>query len=319
MNVDKSTAGSVLGFILLTAWSAAAAPEINIRSGERVGFIGDSITQFGVHGAGWITLLQDAWERAGLEDLDMAVSGTGGGTAEPMFNKQLPPLLAGNPDWLFISCGVNDARVDREGNRPISFSTYTNYMTRIFDTVRDAGVKAVVLSATVVGEDRPDSRANTNVAEINSWLEEQAGIRGLPYVDMMTPIREGRERGWYPDAKIKMRYKYTTDGIHMNPRGDRLRAVTILRAMGWDQEVLARLNEEWKDIPDGVSRNIPDAAMSGRDYERLEAYHAVTGKGGHPMPLLHGFRPGRTDPAERERILHELFTEIDRLDLPEIE
>ena len=89
--------------------SGCAWGGIQVKDGEKIAFLGDSITWVGSFKDGYCQLTMRALERLGLKDVKSVHCGVSGDTSRGML-KRLPDILAKErPDWITISCGVNDA------------------------------------------------------------------------------------------------------------------------------------------------------------------------------------------------------------------
>lgn len=245
---------------------------IVVKDGEAVAFLGDSITQAGwSNPGGYVRLVVKGLEANGVK-ITPIPAGIGGHKSNQMLERLKRDVLDKKPTWMTLSCGVNDVW---HGERGVPLEQYKANITAILDECRKAGVKVVVLTATVIGEDL-ENDTNAKLAAYNDFLRFIARERGCLLADVsrlfQDAIRGGNGSGRH----------LTTDGVHMNPSGDQLMAVGVLGALGLERDHLERARAAWQEIPDGAAIQASFVAGRGqtiratrrvslRDYERLLA------------------------------------------------
>src|SRR4051794_13463324 len=116
---------AVLGWLPL-AW-AEGQGKILVESGSTVAFLGDSITDQGwKHPAGYVRLIVRGLETAKVRVTPIP-AGVGGNIAREMRDRLQKDVLDKKPDWLLLSCGINDVwhlRQHKEG-----FDNYKSNIT----------------------------------------------------------------------------------------------------------------------------------------------------------------------------------------------
>ena len=142
MNMKKY----VVATIGLLGFAVSAAPII--KSGEKIAFMGDSITQFGAgHEGGYVNLVIDGLSIVGVK-AGKIPAGVSGHKSDQMLAR-LDGVLAKKPDWMTLSCGVNDVG---HGPRGIELEPYKTNITAILDKCAAAGVKVIVLTPTLCND-----------------------------------------------------------------------------------------------------------------------------------------------------------------------
>ena len=137
-------------FLLLALLlSVATLPaEIVLKSNDRVAFLGDSITAQGWSNAhGYVRLVV-----AGLQANGVAITplpaGVGGHKSNDMLARLEHDVLAKQPDWVLISCGMNDVI---HGAKGIPLDQYRANMTAIVTRCQKAGIKVALCTTTTAG------------------------------------------------------------------------------------------------------------------------------------------------------------------------
>ena len=69
----------------------------------------------------------------------------------------------------------------------------------------------------------------------------------------------------------------TSDGVHMNPRGNMMMAAGVLKGFGLEGAALAKAKDAWLDIPGGATVS-PQVKLTLRELQALEAAAAKSGK-----------------------------------------
>jgi lysophospholipase L1-like esterase len=166
------------------------------------------------------------------------------------------------PTWMTLSCGVNDVW---HGERGVPLDEYKKNITAIVDQAQAAGVKVVLLTATMIQEDA-SNEPNAKLASYNDFLRELAKEKNLPLADLNALMQEGLKQR--PEGS-KGNY-FTNDGVHMGPRGNQMMAEGVLTALGLDEKQLETAREKWLDTPDTVALR-GNLKMSQRQFQKLEA------------------------------------------------
>jgi len=206
----------ILAFgLLVLCWiSGVQASGIAVKDGQKIAFLGDSITEYGWNNpTGYVKLTVSGLKANGIRVASIP-AGISGNTSDQMRERLKRDVLDKKPDWMILSCGVNDAR-------GVPLARYKTNIAAIVDRCKAAGVKVVILTATVIGEDL-DNKDNKRLALYNAFLCSLAKEKKCLLADLNVMFHE----------RIKAGHLLTSDGIHMNPDGDKVMAIGILRAFG---------------------------------------------------------------------------------------
>jgi len=141
-----------------------------------------------------------------------------------------------HPNWVSISCGVNDVW---HGERGVPLPEYNKNMTQIVERCRAAGIKIVLLTATPIHEN-PNSKENQKLAAYNEFLRQLAKEKNILLCDLNKAFLSVYEK------KRGDKNLLTTDGVHMNPKGNRLMAREIFGALGATRQEINRANWRWE-------------------------------------------------------------------------
>jgi lysophospholipase L1-like esterase len=216
--------------------------DLLVKDGQKVAFLGDSITAQGweVPG-GYVKLVT-----AGLATLGVHITpipaGVGGNTSRDMLARLDHDVLSKKPDWMTLSCGVNDVWHHEGG---VSLEDYKKNITSILDQCKAANIQVLIMTATFIQES--DNDDNQKLAAYNDWLRETAKARNLPLAE---------ENGAYwaaiKAAPLHQGNLITNDGVHPNPVGHQIMASTILEGFGATPVQVAQGQQAWVNMPDSA-------------------------------------------------------------------
>jgi len=250
------TLPSLLAALALLA--PAASAEIQVKSGETIAFMGDSITQAGNKPGGYVTLVMKALQSQGLE-VKHIPAGKSGHKSTNMLARLDADVISKKPDWMTLSCGVNDVwhfkliLGDRQFEG-VGIEDYKKNITEIIDKCQKAGIKVMVLTSTMIGED-PSKELNQMMIPYNDFLRQIAKEKGCLLADLNADMQAQLKT--IPDVPGKpktfgkyfyggdVQNKLTSDGCHMNAEGNKMMARGILRAFGLSDAQLAEAEKAW--------------------------------------------------------------------------
>lgn len=223
--------------LLLTAISACA--EVVMESGEKVAFLGDSITAQGwTSSNGYVRLVVAGLEANGVK-IASVQAGVGGNTSKDMLARLKRDVLDKKPDWVTISCGMNDVI---HGANGVPLDQYKVNMADIVSQCQAAGIKVVLLTTTAAG--KWDSDSSKKLGEYSAFLRELAHTKKCLRADLYPAFIEALK----PNDTLR---GLTGDGVHMTPEGNILMARTILKSLGCTDVQIEKAYQAWLDIPHG--------------------------------------------------------------------
>ena len=259
-----SLAGTALlaAALLTLGSSVATAGEPLVKAGQTVAFMGDSITQGGVSSpSGYVNLVKSGLAANGVE-IKIIPAGISGHKSNDMRDRLDRDVLSKKPDWMTLSCGVNDVW---HGARGVTLEDYKTNINDILDRCAKANIRVMILTATQIGPKVTDT-ANTKLDGYNAFLREQARARNLPLADLNADMLAQQQA----DELAKITTPLTADGVHMNHRGNIMMAKGVLKAFGLDDAQLAIADKAWRAIPDAVAVS-SKASLSLPEFEALQA------------------------------------------------
>ena len=258
-------------FALIGPAPADSPKEFQLQSGQKIVAIGDSITGEGSNrDTGFVRVIDAvlAKQYPGRKLPKVINAGMGGQRSEhcvPRFDKD---VVQQKPAYVIIAIGINDVWQHLwDANRkplPADEKYLTEYKKNVItmvDAAQKAGIKVILVTPTFIGEDvtreankrlLPYVEAERQIAaEKKCQLIDMHAIfftalqrtgaaaadARLADVDLHTKLRMVLKQELPPDKRT---WWLTVNGAHMNPLGDAIMAVALLRALGVpDEKILA--------------------------------------------------------------------------------
>jgi len=245
---------ATLATLATLAMAPLASAEIAVKSGEKIAFLGDSITAGGwANPAGYVKLVIAGLEANGVK-AEPVPAGIGGHKSDQMLARLDKDVLSKKPQWMTLSCGVNDVWHGKKGvplddaaaakpgeydEKVAGRGTYKKNITAIIDHATTSGVKPVILTATVIQEDL-GSAENARLAPYNEFLRSVAKEKHAPLADLNALFHERIKKENKPGTKV-----LTGDGVHMNGEGNKLMAIGVLQAFGLNDAQIEKAKSSW--------------------------------------------------------------------------
>ena len=195
---------AVAAVVCTTALTPAAdAPPL--KKGEKIVFLGDSITQAGVGPKGYVTLVKNALA-AKHKDLDIEVIGAGiSGNKVPDLQRRLEKdVLAKKPTLVVIYIGINDVwHGETDPAKGTSKEKFEAGLRDLVKKIHDGGARVVLCTPTVIGEKK--GGANKLDAKLDEYADvtrKVAKDTGVELCDLRKAFVEHRTKN-NPDDKVR--------------------------------------------------------------------------------------------------------------------
>ncbi len=197
---------------------------------ERIVFLGDSITEAGNKGRGYVVLVREAIAEA-MPDAGIEVIGAGiSGHKVPDLEKRLDrDVIEKKPTTVVIYIGINDVWHSKRGQGTPK-NAYETGLRSLVDRIRAVGSRVILCTPSVIGEKA------TGENPLDAMLDEYSDVTREVATDMKTGLVDLRMAfvdhlaKANPDGKEKG--TLTSDGVHLNPDGNRFVADRMLEGLG---------------------------------------------------------------------------------------
>jgi lysophospholipase L1-like esterase len=214
----------IVACLLIVAAPVAAEEKFFFQKGDRIVFLGDSITeqyQYSNYIEVYLTTRFPDW------NLFFLNAGIGGDTANGGANRFQKHVLDEKPTAITINFGMNDGgygKFDEERN-----DTYVRKTTEMLEAAKKAGVRVALVSPNAVDR-RVAERFKLYLETQKQFyapLKEIAEKNGAAFADQYARTRAALEKMEQDDPKAA-KVKPFGDGFHTSPPGGLLMAHAIL-------------------------------------------------------------------------------------------
>lgn len=218
--------------LFVPAISFAEEPAVKLKAGDRIVFLGDSITQGGAGPNGYVTMIRQALDKQHA-DLKIEVIGAGiSGNKVPDLQRRVDKdVIAKKPTIVFIYIGINDVwhgqNDPAKGTMPDAFESG---LKEVIGKCRDAGATVVICTPSVIGE-KLDG-ANSLDAKLDQYSDISRKIAKelkLPLCDLRAAFLEHLKANNKNNAEKGI---LTSDRVHLNLAGNQFVADTMLKTLG---------------------------------------------------------------------------------------
>ncbi len=224
---------------------ADAPAVLAIKPDDKFIIIGDSITAGGGY-LGYIDLAITQNDPA-FKDFRTINAGKSGHKAEDLIARYQKDVLDKKPTVVAISIGINDVwhRLGKPHDDAI-LAKYKENVSSMVDQAQKAGARVILLAPTVIKED-PDLEGNKRLPLYVNAMKEIAADKKCQMVDLHDMFIESIK---HKPADMKGNW-LTSDGVHMQSRGNAVMALGVLRALGVPDDKIAQTTDS---VPFGPAK-----------------------------------------------------------------
>ncbi|MEE1946084.1 SGNH/GDSL hydrolase family protein [Pedobacter sp. KR3-3] len=190
---------------------------------KKVIFFGDSITQAGVQGNGYINQLKKVLDPDKYELIGAGVSGN---KVYDLYLRMEEDVLAKKPDLVIIYIGINDVWHKLGARTGTDYDKYLKFYQALINKIQANGAKVVVCTPSVIGEKKDGT--NEADADLNKYAQgvrELAAKNNLPLCDLRKAFTEYETKNNTEDLEKGV---LTRDRVHLNDAGNQFVADQML-------------------------------------------------------------------------------------------
>lgn len=218
---------SLLAFGMAPDLIAADSP---LKPHDRVVFLGDSITQAGDAPGGYVVLVREALAKIEiLKPVEVIGAGVSGNKVPDLEARLDKDVLSFKPSIVVVYIGINDVWHSKSG-RGTKKEEFDAGLRRIVKRINEAGARVILCTPSVIGE-KVDG---TN--PLDEMLEEYCVLSRKVAADTKSQLLDLRKLFIETLKKTNLqnleKNTLTSDGVHLNPAGNRFVAEAMLSALG---------------------------------------------------------------------------------------
>ena len=208
--------------------------DVQLDAGDRIVFLGDSITQAGSRPGGYVDLLRESIARfSGPSGVEVIASGISGDRVPNCLARLEGDVLSHRPAWVVVYAGVNDVWHSTRGEGT-GAEEFRESLHEIVNRCQDHGARVCLATLGLIGEKTDGS--NSFDAQLDAYsdiVREVADLSDSYLVDLRIELLSHLRKinpGGRPHSII------TTDGVHLNALGNQFVAAVFGRFFGFDED-----------------------------------------------------------------------------------
>lgn len=210
--------------VMVMSTSLFAQP---LSKGERIVFLGDSITQAGAAPGGYVTQVREALDKQeqGIEVIGAGISGN----KVPDLEKRLDrDVIAKKPTIVVIYIGINDVWHSQNG-KGTPKDVYEAGLKSLIERIQKAGARPILCTATVIGEktdgSNPLDKMLDEYCDISRAVAKEAKIQ---LIDLRKAFLDHLKQH---NPENKAQGILTSDTVHLNAAGNKFLAEQMLAGL----------------------------------------------------------------------------------------
>ncbi len=193
--------------------------QVDLKKGDRVVFLGDSITQAGARPGGYVALFRQAVDdQFGESEVEVIGAGISGHKVPDCQKRLDKDVLSKKPTHVVIYIGINDVW-HSTSNRGTSKEDFEGGLVDMIQRIRKVGAKVILCTPSVIGEKTDGSNS------LDKMLDEYCAIsrkvaedNKVQMLDLRAKFLDYLKKENKANKPTKI---LTTDGVHLNPAGNR--------------------------------------------------------------------------------------------------
>ena len=197
---------------------------------KKIIFFGDSITQAAVNKGGYIDLMNNMLQQKGIDQqYELIGAGIGGNKIYDLYLRIEKDVLDKQPDVVVIFVGVNDVWHKASSGTGTDYDKFGNFYDAVVKKIQKMGAKVILVTPAAIGE--KNDYSNTQDGDLNgysNWIRNYASNNSLGLVDLRKIFHE------YSLANNPTNVAkgiLTSDGVHLNEKGNALVAAEMWKAL----------------------------------------------------------------------------------------
>ena len=192
---------------------------------QRIVFLGDSITEAGANPGGYIRRMEEAMRAGGIAG-ELVGAGIGGNKIYDLYFRLEADVLSRHPDVVVVYVGINDVWHKYLTRTGTDLDRFERFYIAILDRLKMQGIRCVLCTPGVIGERLHN--ANAQDVELNGYAQvvrDLAARYGYALCDLRREFHAYSEEHNHANLSTGI---LTTDGVHLNERGNQLVADLLL-------------------------------------------------------------------------------------------
>jgi lysophospholipase L1-like esterase len=216
--------------LIFTVMALVLVSFTGMQQKQRIVFFGDSITQAGVKPQGYITVLGDMIKQKGLQNqYELIGAGIGGNKVYDLYLRMEDDVLAKEPNTVVIWVGVNDVWHKKTSGTGTDANKFEGFYNALIKKLQAKNIKVLLCTPAAIGE--KTDFTNELDGDLNKYA---ALIRNIAQKNNCTLIDLRKvflDYNLANNPENKEKGILTTDGVHLNDKGNELVASEMMKAL----------------------------------------------------------------------------------------
>lgn len=231
MSHHRLTLSACLILGLLAPSFARAAEPVPLKDGDRIVFLGDSITAGGARPEGYISMIRSALETK-YKDKKIECIGAGiSGNKVPNLQARVDKdVVAKKPTIVVIYIGINDVwHGEKDPARGTMPDAFVAGLKEVIGKIKAGGARVILCTPTVIGEKK--NGANKLDAKLDQYSDLSRNLAkelDLQLIDLRKAFVDYLAANNPEDQEKGI---LTPDRVHLNKAGNQLVADTMLKTL----------------------------------------------------------------------------------------
>lgn len=207
--------------ISFTLLFCAIAAFIPVNKKKKIVFFGDSITAAAIKPGGYITKIDSILTLQGkAEQYELIGAGISGHKVYDLYLRMEDDVLSKEPDIVVIYIGVNDVWHKRTSGTGTDADRFEKFYQAIINKLKGKNIQVIMCTPATIGEKTDFSNPlDGDMNEYSKIIRGLAQKNNLPVVDLRRLFLEYNLKN---NSENKTNGILTTDGVHLNAKGNQL-------------------------------------------------------------------------------------------------
>ncbi len=193
----------------------------------RVVFFGDSITEEGVLPGGYIAQMRDSISTLGqAKRYELIGTGIGGNKIYDLYLRLEEDVLVRKPDIVVLFVGVNDVWHKQLFGTGTDADKFQKFYTALIQRFQNKGIRVIACTPSCIGERHPgENQMDGELDRFSEIIRNLAMEKNIPLCDLRKAFCEYSTKNNPENRESGI---LTTDGVHLNEKGNKLVAEILI-------------------------------------------------------------------------------------------